>query len=206
MIKDLESKIAYLEDLLQKVASEILANVLYERALPADLWANSTEVISAIKKVAEEIKDGMLILKPDRVPSIKRRFRAFIQPINMFEEILKKPTGYPPNSSKQALEQLRKAVTRSQEFIEMAKDVAKNPSRHILEILKLREVYEAKEYISKVSVPDAVFARLEFLNKNMEILKHRISNLQHSIQELLRQIDKVQEEILKFQRSQQEDQ
>ncbi|MCD6469665.1 hypothetical protein J7L29_02570 [Candidatus Bathyarchaeota archaeon] len=204
MIRDLESKIVYLEDLLQRVASEILANVLYEKTSPSDLWANSAEIINAIRKVSEEIKEGMLILKPDRAPSIKRAFRAFAQPINMFEETLKKPTESPYSSSKQALEQLRKAVTGSQEFIEMAKEVAKNPSRYILEILKLKEVYEAKEYISKVSVPDAVFARLEFLNKNMEILKHRISNLEQAVQELLRQIDRVQEEISKFQRSRQE--
>ncbi len=204
MIRDLESKIVYLEDLLQRVASEILANVLYEKTSPSDLWANSAEIINAIRKVSEEIKEGMLILKPDRAPSIKRAFRAFTQPINMFEETLKKPTESPYSSSKQALEQLRKAVTGSQEFIKMAKEVAKNPSRYILEILKLKEVYEAKEYISKVSVPDAVFARLEFLNKNMEILKHRISNLEQAVQELLRQIDRVQEEISKFQRSRQE--
>jgi len=204
MIRDLESKIVYLEDLLQRVASEILANVLYEKTSPSNLWANSAEIINAIRKVSEEIKEGMLILKPDRAPSIKRAFRAFVQPINMFEETLKKPTESPYSSSKQALEQLRKAVTGSQEFIEMAKEVAKNPSRYILEILKLKEVYEAKEYISKVSVPDAVFARLEFLNKNMEILKHRISNLEQAVQELLRQIDRVQEEISKFQRSRQE--
>jgi len=204
MIRDLESKIVYLEDLLQRVASEILANVLYEKTSPSNLWANSAEIINAIRKVSEEIKEGMLILKPDRAPSIKRAFRAFVQPINMFEETLKKPTESPYSSSKQALEQLRKAVTGSQEFIEMAKEVAKNPSKYILEILKLKEVYEAKEYISKVSVPDAVFARLEFLNKNMEILKHRISNLEQAVQELLRQIDRVQEEISKFQRSRQE--
>lgn len=204
MIRDLESKIVYLEDLLQRVASEILANVLYEKTSPSNLWANSAEIINAIRKVSEEIKEGMLILKPDRAPSIKRAFRAFVQPINMFEETLKKPTESPYSSSKRALEQLRKAVTGSQEFIEMAKEVAKNPSRYILEILKLKEVYEAKEYISKVSVPDAVFARLEFLNKNMEILKHRISNLEQAVQELLRQIDRVQEEISKFQRSRQE--
>jgi len=206
MIKELESKIARLEDLLQRAASEILANVLYEKALPTDLWANSEKIIGAIKKVTEEIRESMLILKPDRAPSIRRKFKAFMQPVNAFEEILKKPAELSPNSSKQALEQLRKAVTESQEFIEMAKDIAKNPSQSIFEVLKLKEVYEAKEYISKVSVPDAVFARLEFLNKNMEILKHRISNLEQAVSELLRQIDRVQEEISKFQRSQQESQ
>lgn len=205
MIKDLESKVSYLEDLLQRVASNILANVLYEKASPADLWADSAEVINAIRKVAEEIKEGMLILKPEKAPSIKRVFKAFTQPINMFEEILRKPAKPPHESSRQALEQLRKAVTGSQEFIKMAKDIAKNPSQHILEILRLKEVYEAKEYLSKVSVPDAIFARLEFLNKNMEILKSRISKFEQAIQELLKQIDKVQEEILKFQRSQRND-
>ncbi len=204
MIKDLEAKIIYLEDLLQKVTSEILANVLYEKIPPTDLWGKSEELINAMSKVAKEVRDGMLLFRPDRAPSIKRKFKAFMQPINVFVNMLKKPAEPPLSSSKQALDQLRKAVAESQDFIEMAKNIVKNPSESILEILKLREVYEAKEYISKVSIPEIIHARLEYLKKSMEILKVRVSGLEQAARDLLRQVDKVQEEISRFQRAQQE--
>ncbi|MEM1581641.1 MAG: hypothetical protein QXK89_03905 [Candidatus Bathyarchaeia archaeon] len=202
VVKDLESKIIYLEDLLQKISTGILANVLFERAPPAELWAKSEADINAIRKVSEEIRDAMLLLKPERGPSIKKVFRDFIQPINSFVETLKKPLDPSKSSSKQALDFLRGAVTESQEFINMAKDIAKNPSWGISEILKLKEVYEAKNYISKVSVPEAIYARLEYFKKVMEILKFRISGLEQASQELLKQMDRLQEEISKFQQSQ----
>lgn len=198
MDKELEAKIFRLEDLLEKVSGEILANVAYERTPPAELWAKSESDINAIRDVVREIKDTMLLLKPERAPSIRRRFRAFMQPIEGFIETLKKSQGQDTNASRKALEYLRAAVTESQEFIAMARDIIRSPSEMIQEIMKLKEVYEAKEYISKVSIPGAVYARLEHLRRSMETLKLRISSLEQAIQELLKQMDKVQDEISKF--------
>jgi len=202
IIKDLESKINYLEDLLGKVSSEILANVFYERISLEELWSRSEADIVAIRKAAEEIRDMMLTLKPERASSIRRAFKEFMQPVNSFIELFKKlPEQYYGNS-KQAIDHLRGAIAESQGFINLAKEIAKNPSDGIFEILKLKEVYEAKEYISRVSIPEAVYARLEHLKRNMEALKPRISSLEQAAQELVRQMDKLQEEISKFQRSQ----
>jgi len=198
-IKDLESKINYLESLLEGVSSNILANISYERASPEDLWSKSETDINAIRRTAEEIRDIMLLLKPEKAPSIRRAFKGFIQPINIFIEILRKPSEQVQDASKQALDHLRRAVAESQEFINAAKDVVKNPSESILEILKLKEIYETKEYISKVSVPETVFARLEHFKRGMETLKLRILNLEQVVQELLKQMDKLQEEISRFQ-------
>jgi len=202
IIKDLESKINYLEGLLEGVSSNILANISYERASPEDLWNKSETDINAIRRAAEEIRDIMLLLKPEKAPSIRRSFRDFIQPINIFIEMLRKPSERAQDVSKQALDHLRRAVAESQEFINVAKDVAKNPSESILEILKLKEIYETKEYISKVSVPETVFARLEHFKRGMETLKLCILNLEQAVQELLKQMDKLQEEISRFQQSQ----
>ncbi|MEM2717836.1 MAG: hypothetical protein QXJ13_01160, partial [Candidatus Bathyarchaeia archaeon] len=77
-----------------------------------------------------------------------------------------------------------------------------SPSEIILEILRLKEIYEAKDYISKVSIPEAVYARLEYFKKSIESLKFSLSRLEQSIQELLRQIGRVEEEISKFQQQQ----
>jgi hypothetical protein len=203
MIKDLESNIAHLEDLIQKVSSEILANVAYEKLPPAELWARSENLIGAIRNLTEEMKDKMLLLKPERAPSIRRKFRAILQPLNGFRETLQKPAD-PSGASKQALEHLRRVVTESQEFIEMARDILEKPSEGILELLKLREIYEAKEYISRVSVPETVYVKLEHLKRSMETLRLRISSLEQAIKDLLKQMDKFQEEASVFQQEQRE--
>ncbi|MEM1606577.1 MAG: hypothetical protein QXW55_00010 [Candidatus Bathyarchaeia archaeon] len=202
VIRDLESRVIYLEDLLQKISGEILANVLYEKAPPEELLAKSEGDVNAVKKVAEEMKDYMILLKPERTPSIRRAYREFMQPINSFLEVLRKQSEPRQNLSRQALDYLRKAVSEGQAFIKLSRDIVKSPSEIILEILRLKEIYEAKDYISKVSIPEAVYARLEYFKKSIESLKFSLSRLEQSIQELLRQIGRVEEEISKFQQQQ----
>lgn len=200
MIEDLKGKISRLEDLMQEISSEIIANVAYETAQPADLWAKSETSINSIKDAAKNVRDIMLILKPERASSIRRSFKAFIQPIENFVKTLKESSERDQSASKQALNHLRNAIKESQPFIELAKEIAQNPSESILEVLRLKEVYGAKEYISKVSVPETVYARLEHLKVGMNTLKLRVSSLEEAIKELLRQMDRVQEEISKFHR------
>lgn len=202
MIKDLESKIIRLEDLLQKISGEILANVLYEKFSPGELLAKSEDDINAMRKLADEMKDYMLLLKPERASSIRRSYREFMQPINSFLEILKKQAEPHQNLSKQALDYLRRAVTVGQDFIELSRDIIRAPSKTILEILRLKEICEAKDYISRVSIPEAVYVRLEYFRKSMESLKTSLSRLDQSIQELRRQISRIEEEISKFQQQQ----
>ncbi|MEM2454690.1 MAG: hypothetical protein QXN21_01950, partial [Candidatus Bathyarchaeia archaeon] len=86
MVKDLESKISYLESLLESVSRNILANVLYEEAPPSKLLADSENYVKSMKETSEEIKNIMLILKPERASSIKKAFSGFIQPIDSFVE------------------------------------------------------------------------------------------------------------------------
>lgn len=199
IIKELESKTVYLEDLLQRISGEILANVLYEKASPEELLAKSEDEVNAARKAAEEMRDYMLLLKPEKASSIRRAYREFMQPINSFLEVLKKQAEPRQNLSKQALDYLRKAVTEGQDFIELSRDIIKSPSETILEILRLKEICEAKDYISRVSIPEAVYARLEYFRKSMETLKINLSRLEQSIQELLIQIGRVEEEISRFQ-------
>jgi DNA repair ATPase RecN len=201
VIRDLEFRISHLEGLIQEISSEILANVLYEKAPPSKLLADSEGKVGIIKKTAEDIKDTILLLKPERTPSIRRAFRDFIQPINSFIEILKNPEQT-QNATRQALDLLRKAVAQSQDFISLSRDIAKNPSKIILEVMRLKEVSEAKDYLSKVSVPEAVYTRLEHLRERLEALRSRILNLEQTAGELLKYMDRLEEEISRFQQPQ----
>jgi len=201
VIRDLEFRISHLEGLIQGISSEILANVLYEKAPPSKLLADSEDKVGIIKKTAEDIRDAILLLKPERTPSIKRAFRDFIQPINSFIEILKNPEQT-QNATRQALDLLRKAVAQSQDFISLSRDIAKNPSKIILEVMRLKEISEAKDYLSKVSVPEALYTRLEHLRERLGALRSRILSLEQTAGELLKYMDRLEEEISKFQQPQ----
>lgn len=198
-VKDLESKIVRLEDLLQRISTEILANVLCERFSPEELLARSEADVSDVRKLAEEIKDIMLLLKPEKASSVKKAYREFTQSINSFFEVLRKRSEPRQNVSRQALDFLRKAVTEGQEFTELARSIVRDPSKMILEILRLKEISEAKDYLSKVSIPETVYTRLEYLRKSIENLRMSLLRLEQSMQDFLKQMNKVEEEILKFQ-------
>ncbi|MEM1716304.1 MAG: hypothetical protein QXN24_01625 [Candidatus Bathyarchaeia archaeon] len=199
LVKDLESKISHLEELLQSISREILANVFYESAPPSKLLADSESYLNTLKNIAEEIKDILLILSPERTPSIKREFRGFMHPVNVFIKALKETEGTGV-SSKDTLEHLKTAIRQGQGFLELAKDVAKNPSKSISEVLRLKEMSETKDYISRIYVPEAVYLRLEYFRRSLESFKAHVSSLERSARELLKYISKIEEEISKLQR------
>lgn len=198
LIRDLESKISRLEELLHDISEKFLANVLYEDVSPSKLLADSENYINALKNVAEEIKDAMLILKPERAPSIRRAFRNFTQSINNFVKVLKE-TEETRGSSRLSLEHLKVAVKQGQDLVGLAREIIKDPSKSITEILRLKEISETKDYILRVSVPESIHMRLEYLKRSLESFKVHVSGLDQSARDLLKHIDKVREEISKFQ-------
>jgi len=199
MVKDLESKISYLESLLESVSRNILANVLYEEAPPSKLLADSENYVKSMKETSEEIKNIMLILKPERASSIKKAFSGFIQPIDSFVESLK-VSAQAQSSPKSSIEYLRKAVAQSQDLINLAKEVVRDPSKSISEVLRLKEISDAKDYISRIYLPETVHMRLDYLKKNLESFKMNVLSLEQSARELLKYISRLEEEISKFQR------
>ncbi|MEM1515322.1 MAG: hypothetical protein QXH24_04650 [Candidatus Bathyarchaeia archaeon] len=198
LIKNLESKISYFERLLQNISRDILANVFYESALPSRLLADSENYLSALKNTAEEIKNALIILKPERAPSIKRAFREFIQLINVFTETLRNAEET-QSSSKGSLEYLKEAVKQGRILINLARDIAKNPSKSIIEVLRLKEISDAKDYILRINMPEAVYARLEYFKKNLESFKEHVSSLEQIAKDLLKHIERIEEEISKLQ-------
>jgi uncharacterized coiled-coil protein SlyX len=120
-----------------------------------------------------------------------------IQSLSNFIELLARKPEELPNS-KLALEELGRAVTEGSNLLDLAKEIKKNPSETIATILKLKEIYDAKEYLSAIPVPEAVHVRFTSLKKDIEKLKLSISNLEHSVAELRGNLDHITEELSKF--------
>jgi len=192
---DYDRYIGEFEELLQKIATEITSSVLLERILPRDLWNKAEPSVMSLRGLAEKLTEIMYLLKPEKTPTIEKRFRELIQPLNAFKDLLFEKAEHPLTNSKLALEKLREAMEKGSDFLTLAKNIRNEPSKGIMEILKLKEVYGAKEYISTVPVPETIHLRFVGLKNELENLTF---DLERALGEVRTHLSKIQEEIAKF--------
>ena len=197
MIENFAVNISQFEELLQKITANITSGIVSERLVPSDIWKKSEVDVTTLRNLAEQIKKSMLILKPEKASTIEKRSAALLQPLDKFKEMLFKK-GEQASNSKMALEELRKAMIEGSSFLDLAKEIKNNPSEGIETILKLKEVYDSKEYLSAIPVPEVTYVRFASLKNDIENLKLAVSSLEHSLSELRTNLDGVVEEISKF--------
>jgi hypothetical protein len=197
LIEDFAVNINQFEELLQKISTNITSGTFSERLAPSDVWKKSEADVTASRKLAEQMKKSMLVLKPEKAPTIEKRSTAFLQPLSIFKEMLTKKGEQAPNSA-MAIEELRNAMTEGSSFLDLAKEVKNSPSEGIATVLKLKEVYDSKEYLSAIPVPEVTYVRFASLKNDIENLKLTVSSLERSLNELRTNLDGVVEEISKF--------
>ena len=139
----------------------------------------------------------MLRLQPEKASTIEKRSTPMLQSLNKFKELLFKKGEQIPNP-KLALDELRRALIEGSSLLDLAKEIRNNPSEGIMAILKLKEVYDSKEYLSAIPVPEVTYVRFASLKNDIESLKLAITNLERQLSELRTNLDSVNEEISKF--------
>ena len=197
MIQEYEEKIGQFEVLLQRITTDLTSNVVLEKMTPTDVWRRSERDITSLRDITGQLMDLMLLLKPEVAPTIRRRVDALLEHLRAFEEILKKQGS--EEDSKVALEELRKASIEGANLLELAKKIRENPSKSLSTILRLKEVYDAKEYLSAVSIPEASFVRFENLKRAIRNLNLSILNVEQALKDLKSILDTVSDELSKFQ-------
>jgi len=196
--KSFGQQIGEFENALEQVTSAIPRDAVVEQIPPKELWSKAEASVTHLKSLAESFKAYLLILKPEKALTIEQLFEAMIQPLNAFEEALFQKSTDPMANTKAALEQLRKAMVGGYDFLILAKEIRKAPSPAIKEILKLKEVYGAKEYISSVPVPETLQIKLTSLIRRVEALSTSLTNLEKTLNIVKRNLHDLQEESLKF--------
>ena len=166
------------EEALQKVEDDILSRAFSKSLPPTELLGKTKDLIALIKDLTRNFRETMLIIKPEKTPIITQLFNDIIKPLNTYEEFLLQKTN---DNSSQALKQLGKAMLQSTNFLKLAKQIRDEPSPSIQKILKLREVYEAKEYLASVQMPKAFQAKLNHLNENIEMFSTSLTNLEKAL-------------------------
>jgi len=198
IIEDFGRDINEFENLLQKIATDMASGVIFERLPPPEIWNRSESSVNSLQNLAKQIRETMLLLKPEETSVTEKRFKAVLNPMNVFKETLFQKTDDPVSNARLALEQLRKSVTEGSDFLRLARSIESRPSEVITEILKLREVYGAKGYLSDILVPEAVHARFMVLKEQLESLRLHMSDLEKAFEEIRPHMDIVEEEIRKF--------
>lgn len=196
--QDYSRQIDEFERVLQEFETAISVGTISEDLPPVDLWGKAEAPVALIKDLAGNFKEAMLIMKPEKTPVIEQLFEATIQPLNAFEEALFRETTDPLAKSRLAFVQLRKAMVASSDFLNLAKEIRDEPSPIIQEILKLREVYAAKEYLAAVQAPEAFQTRLHRLIEHIEALNASLNSLERALDEVKECLSSFREESLKI--------
>lgn len=198
LIEDYSLSINRFEGLLQKITANTTSGILFERLPPSEIWERSETDVTSLQNLVQKLNDYMVTLKPERAPTIEKHTQATLQPLNNFREILFRKSGDPEANSKLALDELRRAVMEGSKMLDLAKEIKDDPSESIVTILKLKEVYDAKEYLSAIPVPEATHVRFVRLKRDIDGLKLSIANLERTLEELRRSLNSVVEEISKY--------
>ena len=185
------------EELLQEISASTTSGVISERMSPSDIWKKSEADVTTLRNLAEQIKKSMLILKPEKASTIEKRSATMLQSLSKFKEFLFQK-GEQALNSKLALDELRRAMIEGSSLLDLAKEIKNNPSEGIVAILKLKEVYDSKEYLSAIPVPEVTYVRFASLKNDIESLKLAVTNLERQLSELRTNLDSVVEEISKF--------
>jgi hypothetical protein len=152
--------------------------------LPSELLERFEADLDNLMKLAEHLKEIMLIYKPEKSLTIKKGLKDFFQPLNEFKQLSSDKKNDNLLNSKFVLEKLRKVIVEGTKFFDLSKNIRNNPSKGILTILKMKEMYKTKDYLSTITIPETIFARFSILEKNIKNTKVRIYNLEKTIVEL----------------------
>jgi uncharacterized coiled-coil protein SlyX len=139
----------------------------------------------------------MLILKPEKTPTIKVKYRNLTQTLTTFKDILLQNTSDPVANSRLAFEQLRKALTDVSDYLFLMREVRDNPSPLISHMLNLKEVSDTKGSVRGIRASEDVHPLVECVLKHIEELNTGLTELEKRIAEIKQGARELQEESLK---------
>jgi hypothetical protein len=196
--EDFSRQISEFEEVLEKLAKEITEVVLLERLPPMDLWAKCEACVTRLKDLAQNSRDSMLTLKPEKAFTIEQHCKAFVQALTNFKDILFQKSADPLANSRLAFEQLREALNKGSDFLVLMKEIRQKPSSVIDAVLKLREAVESKAKVVTIQTTKDVQPMLERLANCIAALRDSIVVLDRALSEVKERLHVLEEESIKF--------
>jgi len=192
------SQIAEFEEILQKLATEIASGIIFERLQPMEIWKKTENSTNRLIELNESLKDMMLMLKPEKEPTINKYYLNMAQTLKNFKEILFQKSPEPLANSKLAFEQLRKAVTDGSDYLILMREIRDNPSPVIDTILRLREAAQTKGPVITIQASEDLQPILNRIFQRIEKLRASLLMAEKALAEVKHQIKLLEEESLHF--------
>jgi len=140
----------------------------------------------------------MLILKPERTPTIKFKYKNLIQTLTTFRNILLQNTTDPPANSRLAFEQLKKALTDGSDLLFLMWEARDAPSPLVSAALVFRKASEAKGSVISIQASEDVQPLIEYVLDRIEEFNAAMAGLEQKIDEMKQITRELQEETLKI--------
>ena len=195
--EELDRRIGEFEQLLQKIASAIASGVLSEKLPPSKLLEKTEKYVTRLSEVAISNQESMLILRPEKTPTIKAKYRNLTQTLTTFKDILLQNTSDPVANSRLAFEQLRKALTDGSDYLFLMREIRDNPSPLINHMLDLKEAAGKKGSATRIRAAEDTKPLTEYVMKHIEELNTGLTELEKRIAEIRQVARELQEESLK---------
>jgi sugar-specific transcriptional regulator TrmB len=196
--EDFEEKIREFEEVLQKVASEIASGVVSEKLPPSELLTKTENGVNRMKDLATSSEELMLVLKPEKVPTIKLKCKNLIQTLINFKEILLQNTQEPLANSRLAYEQLRKALSDGSDLLFLMREVRDNPSPLIDAIITYKKASETKGSVISIQAKEDVQPLIKYVLGRIDDFRAALIALEKKVDEMKQIMRELQEESLKI--------
>ncbi|MEM3694909.1 MAG: hypothetical protein QXJ11_03000 [Candidatus Bathyarchaeia archaeon] len=186
------------EALLQKMASEIASGTIYEKLPPQELLNKAEIYITRLGSLTEKSEELMLILKPEKAPTMKSMCKRLRQTLANFKEILLQNTVDPLANSRLAFEQLRKALTDGSDMLFLMREIRDNPSPLMDAILNFKKASEAKASVISIHAKEDVEPLIKYILSRIDTFRAVLIDLEGKVGEMKQIMRELQEESLKI--------
>ena len=161
MLERFSDRINELESIVRDMAVDITTGAIVERLPPKEIWEKAGERVSMIMALTSELKEYLLIVNPEKAPTVSKYSNSIRERLDKFREILSKESVSPLDSSRRGLDELRKALVDISDFLSFCKEARTFPSPVIGEIIQLKGT-------RAVGVSEELWARMDRL---LEIIR-----------------------------------
>ena len=197
-------QLSQFEENLQKLAKDIASGVIFERLEPNELWKRSEETVTKLMELLESLHEKMLILKPEKAPTIESQCGNMANSLKNFKEILFQKTPEPLANSRLAFEQLRKAVTDGSDLLVLMRQIRDEPNPVIDAIIRLKTAAEIKGPVLTIEAPKELQPMIEKIFKHIEAIRASIISAERALGEMKVHLRNMQQECLQTTKKEEE--
>jgi hypothetical protein len=195
--EEINEKIGEFGEIIQKIASDIASGLIVDKLPPSELLNKTEHYIKNLKDLATKSEEIIVILKPEKVYTVKTLCRNFTQTLTTFKDILLQNSPDPLANSRLAFEQLSKALTDGSDLLLLMRDIRDNPSPLMDALITLKKVSETKGPVISIQTSEETQPLIKHVLTRIDELRAALMGLEKKVGEMKQIMRELQEESLK---------